>query len=146
MSNSEEPSLPKVHGGTDDGAAGALLPPPNTSEIEEFNILLNSQATYNMSATLLKNTVKSLLEAGNVERALGFIDGENILISYMKDHVIIDLLKEFITTRQLDLFPRFESRLNVPSLSNSLVSDQFDEAIKLQDFVCCHICRCARHW
>eukprot|EP00750_Incisomonas_marina_P028559 INCI6764.2.p1 GENE.INCI6764.2~~INCI6764.2.p1 ORF type:complete len:587 (+),score=97.44 INCI6764.2:61-1761(+) len=105
------------------------LPTPSSEELAEFNDLLNSQRTYTESAAIVKRTVSDLLKQGHVQRAIGYLQGESILLAYMKDEIILALIDECLENQQQIVFVALVPLVQTASKVNGMLSKAFDEAI-----------------
>jgi len=131
-------ALPIAEGFNDIEESKPELPPPTMEEVAFLNGEMNSQQTYTQSADVLKRLVMDLLEQGGAKRALGFIDGENILIQYMKDDLLVELLRDLIGKNEPILFKEIMRRIASPSAVETLLADEFDKAMKDKNLVWNH--------
>ena len=111
------------------------LPTPSSEELAEFNDLLNSQRTYTESAAIVKRTVSDLLKQGHVQRAIGYLQGESILLAYMKDEIILALIDECLENQQQIVFVALVPLVQTASKVNGMLSKAFDEAIGANNIV-----------
>ena len=109
------------------------LPRPTAKELEEFNTLLNSVSTYNESADIFRETLSTLIFNGQLERALGFVQGENILLAYMKDAVILEFVDKFLDERNTTALQPFSRCVSSPAKADDIFSNHFDAALAKGD-------------
>lgn len=117
------------------GGSPQQLPAASPEEIAEFNGLLNSQRTYTESAAILKRTVSDFLKQGHVQRALSYVQGESILLAYMKDEIILALIEESLANQQQSLFVMLVPHVQTASKVDGMLLKVFDEALEANDTV-----------